>query len=179
MSCDQLLFLALVGWPGNVSDPLYVCLFIPPQLDHVPMSQVGGLVLIQQQLERLSVHRTLRTLHELLEKAAEEKRSADYIGSAESASPKSPANSVDGWRLAATTKLAGTRWVWSRGRWVWSGMGGCEMGWCCQGVWQGERVGVARGCGKGTGWVGVARGLGGGCGQGNFMDMASGVGYVS
>jgi hypothetical protein len=39
------------------------------------MSQVGGLVLIQQQLERLSMH--LHTLHELLVGDVEEKRSPE------------------------------------------------------------------------------------------------------
>lgn len=99
--------------------PLYPCPVVlappssppplPVQLDQVPMSQVGGLVLIQQQLERLSVHHTLHTLHELLVEAAEERRNADYMGSADSAGPRSPSDSVDGWRLSATAKLVGTR----------------------------------------------------------------------
>lgn len=109
------------------------------------MSQVGGLVLIQQQLERLSVHRTLRTLQELLVEAAEEKRSAEYARSAESAA-RSPVNSVDGWRLTATAKLAGTRWVWLVD-WVWIEEHG--TGW----VWLGLVQGVCYACH----WVGVAR----------------------
>ena len=72
------------------------------------MSQVGGLLLIQQQLERVSVHRTLRTLQELLVAGVEEKRDS-LGGNADSPGPRSPSGSVDSWRLAATTKLAGTR----------------------------------------------------------------------
>ena len=73
------------------------------------MSQVDGLVMIQQQLERVSVHNTLHSLQELLMEAVEERRNTDS-SSAESPSQRSLSNSVDSWRLSATAKFVGTRY---------------------------------------------------------------------
>ena len=74
------------------------------------MSQVEGLVMIQQQLERVSVHNTLRSLQELLEAAVEERRNTDNT-SADSPSQHSLSSSVDSWRLSATAKFVGTRYI--------------------------------------------------------------------
>lgn len=69
------------------------------------MSQVSGLVLIQQHLEKLCVQRTLHSLQELLVESVEEKRDSKE----EVSIPHSPLESVDTWRLAANAKLAGSR----------------------------------------------------------------------
>ena len=85
---------------------------MPLQLDQVPTAQVGGLQLIQQQLQRLSVHRSLHTLQELLVEGVEERRGrANTGGSSDGgASPPHP-DQVESWRLTATAKLAGTRYA--------------------------------------------------------------------
>ena len=71
------------------------------------MSQVGGLLLIQQQLTRLSVHHTLRSPQELLVERVEEKRGTDYPGGERRGSHAS--EMADSWRLSATAKLVGER----------------------------------------------------------------------
>ncbi len=76
------------------------------------MAQVGGLLLIQQQLQRLSVHRGLQCLQELLVEGVEERRGrANTGGSTSEGSGATPRpEHVDSWRLNATAKLAGTRY---------------------------------------------------------------------
>ena len=79
----------------------------PSQLDRVPLSQIDGLVTVQQQLEKLIVHRGLHTLKEILIEAIEEKRGVAG-GNGDSPSPRSP---VEQWRLSANVRLTGSRCV--------------------------------------------------------------------
>lgn len=74
------------------------------------MSQVGGLLLIQQQLCRLSVHRTLQTLQELLVEGVEERRGSEYPGGGrEGRGSITSSVEPESWRLSATAKLTGAR----------------------------------------------------------------------
>ena len=50
------------------------------QLDKVPLSQVLGLLTLQQQITKLYVMRTLRSIRELLIESVEEKRSGGKTG---------------------------------------------------------------------------------------------------
>ena len=49
--------------------------YITIQLDRVPLSQVLGLLSLQQQISKLCVARTVRSIRELLIESVEEKRS--------------------------------------------------------------------------------------------------------
>ena len=80
------------------------------QMDKVPLSQVTGLLSIQQQLGKLSVHRGLHTLRELLIEAVEEKRGSLYGGGQASPTLISPSSSQS-WRISATARLTTSRWV--------------------------------------------------------------------
>lgn len=71
------------------------------------MSQVGGLLMIQQHLQNLSVHRSLLSLTELLVDGVEEKRGPPRGN--DGAGPHSPGDVTESWRLAATSKLASAR----------------------------------------------------------------------
>lgn len=83
------------------------------KLDRIPLSQINGLVALQQQLKKLTVHRSLHSLKELLIDAVEDKRGVAYgVGGAywsEGTPPPSP--TTDKWRLTATAKLIGSRVV--------------------------------------------------------------------
>ena len=83
------------------------------KLDRVPLSQIHGLVSVQQQLEKFTVHRSLHSLKELLIDAVEDKRGvASGVGGAywsEGTPPPSPTS--ENWRLSATAKLIGSRVV--------------------------------------------------------------------
>ena len=83
------------------------------KLDRIPLSQIHGLVAVQQQLNKLTVHRSLHSLKELLIDAVEEKRGVPSgLGGAywsEATPPPSP--TTDKWRLTATAKLIGSRVV--------------------------------------------------------------------
>ena len=83
----------------------------PSQLDHVPISQVGGLLLIQQQLQKLSVHNSLRSLQELLVNKVEERRGSISHGEERREVAHSPLDLVESWRIAGTSKLIGNRQV--------------------------------------------------------------------
>ena len=112
----ELTEFTIVGsWKGKfpLIMRLIIFFYLFPQLDQVPMSQVGGILLIQQQLVRVSVHRSLRSLSELLVDGVEEKRgraTPGGWGGGGAASPTHPQH-VESWRLTATAKLAGSRCV--------------------------------------------------------------------
>lgn len=82
-----------------------VCNSATLQMDKVPLNQLTGLVSIQQQLVKLSVHRGLHTLRELLIEAVEEKRGSVIRGQS---SPTTPTSS-ESWRISATAKLTSSR----------------------------------------------------------------------
>ncbi len=81
------------------------------QMDKVPLTQVTGLVSIQQQLCRLSVHRGLHTLRELLIEAVEEKRGSLHGGSNSPPTRRSSSSASESWRISATAKLTTSRYV--------------------------------------------------------------------
>lgn len=66
--------------------------------------QIRGLVSVQQQLKKLSVHRSLRSLRDILIDAVEEKRVAGR------SPPGSPGRSPEPWRLTAMAKLTDNRY---------------------------------------------------------------------
>lgn len=84
------------------------------KLDRIPLTQIHGLVSVQQQLKKFTVHRSLHSLKELLIDAVEEKRGvASGMGGAywsEGTPPPSP-TTTEKWRLTATAKLIGSRVV--------------------------------------------------------------------
>ena len=84
------------------------------KLDKIPLTQIHGLVSVQQQLKKFTVHRSLHSLKELLIDAVEEKRGmTSGMGGAywsEGTPPPSP-TTTEKWRLTATAKLIGSRVV--------------------------------------------------------------------
>ena len=72
--------------------------------------QIRGLVSVQQQLQKLSVHRSLRSLRDILIDAVEEKRVAGR------SPPGSPGKSPEPWRLTAMAKLTDNRYRNIEGR---------------------------------------------------------------
>ncbi|XP_019853590.1 PREDICTED: nischarin-like isoform X2 [Amphimedon queenslandica] len=72
------------------------------KVDCVPLSQVSGLVRVQQQLEKVSVQRSLNTLRELLIDSVEERRTQP---------PEAKGSLTDSWRLIATAKFTTNRVV--------------------------------------------------------------------
>ena len=84
------------------------------KLDKIQLTQIHGLVSVQQQLKKFTIHRSLHSLKELLIDAVEEKRGATSgMGGAywsEGTPPPSP-TTTEKWRLTATAKLIGSRVV--------------------------------------------------------------------
>ena len=70
-------------------------------LDSVPMAQVGGMIMIQQNLLKLRLSNTLRTVQEILVDAVEEKRVGVPSG------PQTPGG--ESWKLLVSVKLSNTR----------------------------------------------------------------------